>query len=129
MKDSYNSMTISLAFKWTMSYGCTFLLNKVRHVHAPDTLCGSILRRTDHDKHENQALIQVMIAAGFVLLQIAARGPSVSLKHTYHLPLLLSLSMIERLSAFASDLLIERSFIPQLAGKLPSALPCLTSDL
>lgn len=55
--------------------------------------------------------------AGTVLLQIAAAGPNVSIRQTYHLPILLALNMSERLSAFASDLLIERSFIPQLAGK------------
>lgn len=54
--------------------------------------------------------------AGLVLVRIASAGPGISIRQTYHLPLLLALSMSERLSAFASDLLIERSFIPQLAG-------------
>lgn len=55
--------------------------------------------------------------AGLVLLQVVKAGHSMPLQQSPLFPVLLILSMSERLCAFAADVAIERDWITQLAGK------------
>ena len=51
-----------------------------------------------------------------MLLQVVRAGPTVSMQHSPLFPVLLILSMSERLCAFAADVAVERDWITQLAG-------------
>ena len=64
-------------------------------------------------RYLNLALLN---AAGLVLLQVVRAGPTVSMQHSPLFPVLLILSMSERLCAFAADVAVERDWITQLAG-------------
>ena len=62
--------------------------------------------------------LALLNAAGLVLLQVLRAGPTVSMQHSPLFPVLLILSMSERLCAFAADVAVERDWITQLAGAI-----------
>jgi len=51
-----------------------------------------------------------------VLLQVVKAKPGFVIQKSPLFPILLALSMAERLCAFAADIAVERDFVPQLAG-------------
>ena len=51
-----------------------------------------------------------------VLLHVVKAGPDYVIQKSPLFAVLLAMSMLERLSAFAADVAIERDYVPQLAG-------------
>jgi hypothetical protein len=51
-----------------------------------------------------------------LLLQLVKAEPGFVIQKSPLFPILLVLSMAERLCAFAADIAVERDFVPQLAG-------------
>lgn len=51
-----------------------------------------------------------------VLLRVVKAGPEYIIQKSPLFIVLLLMSMLERLSAFAADVAIERDYVPQLAG-------------
>lgn len=51
-----------------------------------------------------------------VLLRVVKAGPEYVIQKSPLFVVLLLMSMLERLSAFAADVAIERDYVPQLAG-------------
>ncbi|BDA44279.1 Solute carrier family 40 member 3, chloroplastic [Coccomyxa sp. Obi] len=64
-----------------------------------------------------------MRCSGSVMVHVLHLGPALDLQRSTWFPVLLCCTMLERLSAFASDIAIERDWITQLSGKTnPEAL-------
>lgn len=61
------------------------------------------------------------IYAVLVLLRVVKAGPDYVIQKSPLFAVLLAMSMLERLSAFAADVAIERDYVPQLAGEVCSA--------
>lgn len=59
-----------------------------------------------------------MSVAVMVLLRIVQAGPEYVIQKSPLFAVLLAMSMLERLSAFAADVAIERDYVPQLAGNM-----------
>ena len=63
------------------------------------------------------------------MLQVVKAGPEFVIQKSPLFPILLTLSMAERLCAFAADVAVERDFIPQLAGKIYAGLHCASKTV